>query len=243
MRRFVARCFVVGLLAGCVAAVLSPVAASAADQPAALSGSLDGFKDPTDGWSICGEVKLDPNNPKKLLNEPGQGILFSGGQGKDLATKETYADCEVELEFMIPKGSNAGVKLCGCYEIQVLDSWKKANLSGSDCGGIYPRAELKPRYHTIDGGVPPKVNACREPGQWQTLKIVFRGPRFDAAGEKTANAKFDRVELNGQMVQESQEAATPTGHAWHNKEKPRGPVLFQGDHGPVAIRKLHVKGL
>ena len=214
----------------------------AADAPA-VSDSLESFKNPHDGWSICGEVKLDAANPKKLTAAPGQGILFSEGKGKDLSTKETYADCEVELEFMIPKGSNSGVKLSGCYEIQIRDSWKKEKLSGDDCGGIYPRAEQKPRYHHIDNGVPPKVNACREPGQWQTLKIIFRAPKFDAKGEKTANAKFERVELNGQAVHENQEAATPTGHAWPNKEKPKGSILLQGDHGPVAIRKLRIKAI
>ena len=102
---------------------------------------------------------------------------------------------------------------------------------------------MKPRYHTIDDGTPPSKNACREPGQWQTLKIRFRAPRFDAAGKKTANAKFERVELNGQVIHENREVAYPTGAAWHNKEHAEGPLLLQGDHGPVAFRNLRIKTL
>ena len=68
-------------------------------------------------------------------------------------------------------------------------------------------------------------------------------PAFDAAGKKTANAKFDRVELNGMVIHENQEVAYPTGHAWHNKEHDKGPLLLQGDHGPVAFRNLRIKTL
>jgi hypothetical protein len=133
--------------------------------------------------------------------------------------------------------------LNGCYEIQIFDSYQKKKVTGADCGGIYPRGENKPRYHTIDDGVPPKKNVCRAPGEWQTLKIAFRAPRFDAAGKKTTNAKFDRVELNGEVVQENQEVAYPTGAAWHDKEHDQGPVLLQGDHGPVAFRNIRIRHL
>lgn len=220
-------------------AATAATAGSAAD----LADSLDAFRDPKDGWLTCSDVALDPNNPKKLVFEPGKGLLLSLGEGKDLSTKQNFRDCRVELDFMIPKGANAGVKLSGCYEIQILDSFGKTKLTGSDCGGIYPRAELKPRYRTIDDGVPPRVNACREPGQWQSLVIVFRAPRFDAAGKKTANARFELVKLNGKVIHENQEVAYPTGHAWHNAEKPEGPVLLQGDHGPVVINNLRITPL
>ena len=218
-------------------------ASAAEPAPSLVAENLDAFKNPKDGWSLCGDAKLDAANRRKLTPVAGKGVLFSGGGGKDLSTKQSYRDCEVEVEFMVPQGSNSGVKLAGCYEIQLLDSWNKKQLTGSDCGGIYPRGELKPNYHTIDDGVPPATNACREPGQWQTLKIVFRSPRFDADGKKTANAKFERVELNGQAIHENREVAYPTGAAWHNKEHDQGPLLLQGDHGPVAFRNLRIKAL
>ena len=223
--------------------VLLPISRADESGWMVISKELASFQDPKDGWSICGKVKLDSANRRKLVTDPGQEILVSHGHGVNLRTREMYRDCEVEVEFMIPQGSNSGVKLSGCYEVQIFDSWKKKKVTGSDCGGIYPRAEQKPRYHTLDDGVPPKENACREPGQWQTLKIAFRSPRFDATGKKIANAKFDRVELNGRLIHENQEVAYPTGHAWHDKEHEKGPPLLQGDHGPVAFRNLRVRAL
>ena len=65
--------------------------------------------------------------------------------------------------------------------------------AATDCGGIYPRAELKPKYHYLDDGVPPRVNAARPAGDWQTLDVVFQAPRFDAAGKKRGREKRHQV--------------------------------------------------
>ena len=142
---------------------------------------------------------------------------------------------------MIPKGSNAGIKFEGLYEIQIFDSWGVKTPKASDCGGIYPRAELLPKYRYLDEGFPPKVNACKPPGEWQTLDATFLAPRFDASGKKTSNARFVKVVLNGQVVQEDQDVPYPTGHAWKTKEVPKGPILLQADHGPVAFRSVKVR--
>jgi hypothetical protein len=144
---------------------------------------------------------------------------------------------------MIPRRSNSGVKLMGLYEIQIFDSWGVKEPTGSDCGGIYPRAELTPVYHYLDKGVPPRTNAARRPGEWQTLDVVFQTPRFDAQGKKTADAHFVKVVLNGTVIHQDVAVETPTGHAWHEKEVARGPLLLQGDHGPVAFRNVRVRPL
>ncbi|MCS7305844.1 MAG: DUF1080 domain-containing protein [Thermoguttaceae bacterium] len=202
------------------------------------------------GWIVAGDAQVDPAVPtgRKLRAVPGQGVLISTLEGlaleRNLRSKQQFADLEVHLEFLIPKGSNAGVKLQGLYEIQILDSFGKKKLTGEDCGGVYPRAELTPRYHTIDEGVPPRLNAAKPPGQWQTLDIVFRAPRFDAKGQKTENARFVKVVLNGQVIHENVELRWPTGWAWRvEKEKPQGPLFLQGDHGPVAYRNVRVRPL
>jgi hypothetical protein len=131
----------------------------------------------------------------------------------------------------------------GLYEIQILDSWGVKAPTASDCGGIYPRAELEPRYRHIDKGVPPRTNAARRPGEWQMLDVTFYAPRFDAGGKKTANARFVKVLFNDQVIHENVELASPTGHAWREQEIPRGPLLLQADHGPVAFRNVRVRAI
>jgi hypothetical protein len=225
-----------------------------------LSGT-DGFSSwrmPTGDWFRAEEVGLKSENPRQLQARPdplmlplrrsqNQGEIFvNGPSGKtgNLITSARFRDVEFTCEFLLAERSNSGVKFNGMYEIQLLDSFGKQSeeLTGSDCGGIYPRGESLPQYHTIDRGTPPRVNASRRPGQWQELYVSFRSPRFDAQGKKTENARFLKVILNHSVIHENVEVRSPTGSAWRKvKEVPQGPILLQGDHGPVAFRKLRAR--
>ena len=210
-----------------------------------LGKDLSMWKGPYDDWTEVAGIELDPKNAKKLAANEGKGVWYNGPKGRtnNLYSKQKFADIEVHLEFNVPKGSNSGIKFHGHYEIQILDSFGKKELTGDDCGGIYPRAELKPKYHHIDKGIAPKVNATKAPGEWQTFDIVFIAPRFDKDGKKIANAKIAKALLNGQLIHENQELLTPTGNLWQSKEMHEGPLMLQADHGPVAFRNMRVRVL
>lgn len=207
------------------------------------ANDFEAWKKPVGEWVTAESVALDAENPKAMTFKPGKEILVNGPKGKsrDLVTRDEFGDVEVHVEFYLPKGSNSGLKLMGVYEIQLCDSFGKKELTGSDCGGIYPRAELKPKYHHIDKGIAPKVNACKEPGEWQTLDAIFTAPRFDESGKKTQHARVVKATLNGQVIHENQDLETPTGHVHAQQETAKGPLLFQADHGPVAFRNLKVR--
>lgn len=229
----------------CAALVsLASAAAPNSDEPGYdLSGQgLKAWQQPTGAWKVVGSVGLDSKDPRRLASTPGTGVLWNGSEGRtnNLVSREEFGDVALELEFMISEGSNSGVKFHGQYEIQILDSWAVEEPKANDCGGIYPRAELTPKYHLIDEGFPPKTNAARRPGQWQTLEVVFLAPRFDPDGQKVAHARFVKVVLNGKLIHENVEVPTPTGHAWRDPERPTGHLLLQADHGPVAFRNLRV---
>jgi hypothetical protein len=210
-----------------------------------LSNDLSGWLAPTGEWFSAGAANLDPKNDRRLSGTAGRGVLINGQSGvtQNLVTRQQWGDVEVALEFMVPTHSNSGVKLQGVYEIQILDSWNVAKPKGDDCGGIYPRAEMKPVYHHIDGGIAPRVNAAKRPGEWQTLEIVFRAPRFDSKGHKLSNAQFEKVLLNGKLIHDHVEVPHPTGHIWRDKEHAVGPLLLQADHGPVAFRNVRLRPL
>lgn len=87
-------------------------------------------------------------------------------------------------------------------------------------------------------GKAPLSNPAKAPGLWQKFKISFRAPRFDAAGNKIENARFVYVDLNGIRIHDNVEVPLPTGGPIENNEKPTGPLMIQGDHGPVAIRNI-----
>lgn len=207
----------------------------------------DAWKKFDERWVVTDAVTLDPKNPKKLAaTKVEQGTIWVNGPGRvaDLTTKADFGDCEVSLEFLIAKGSNSGLKFHGVYEIQILDSFgQKPPLTGNALGGLYPRAKLGPPYGYLDDGVAPKVNAAKPPGEWNTLTARWRSPRFDSAGKKTADGQLELVTVNGQVVHEGVAVKTATGSNWGKPEKPTGPLLVQGDHGPTALRAMKVRPL
>ena len=194
-------------------------------------------------WYVAGDAMVDPDNGRRLVGKPGTGVMINGqiGKTRSLVTKRPFDDVEVHLEFMVAKGSNSGVIFHGNHEIQILDSHGIEKPTAGHCGGIYPRAENEPTYHHIDEGSPPRVNAAKPPGQWQTMDIIFQAARFDNAGTKTAHAKFVKVVHNGQVIQENHEVPWASGPNWDRKQHPRGPIIFQGDYGPVAYRNIRVR--
>jgi hypothetical protein len=181
------------------------------------------------GWNV-GIAKLDPANPRALVAEPapaGKGEMVCKGRGRDIHTLQKFGDCSVEIEVMVPERSNSGIYLMGQYEIQVLDSFGKPKPSPGDMGGIY-------------GNKGPDVNASKKPGEWQKFVIEFRAPRFDQSGKKVSNAKFIRVTLNDQVIHENVELKGSTGGALSREEVAEGPLMLQGDHGPVAYRNIKI---
>ena len=198
----------------------------------------------SDKWDVAGDAMLNQDNNRRLAGKRGGGVLINGKEGKcpSLVTKRRdYRDVEVHLEFMVAKGSNSGVIFHGNYEIQILDSYGIKNPTAGHCGGVYPRAETRPTYHHIDKGSPPRVNAAKPPGQWQTMDIVFQAARFDKAGKKTAHARFVKVVHNGMVIQEDVEVPYACGTNWDRKQYPQGPIIIQGDYGPIAVRNVRIK--
>ncbi len=226
-------------LASWIGLSVAATLAAAAEDGDLIGKDLSSWRGNTGRWFIAGGAKLDPNDPKKLVGEPGEGVLVNGPDGRtcDLLSKMEHGDCEAHVEFMVSKGSNSGVYFQGRYEIQILDSFGVKDLKHGDCGGIYERWE---NNRGFEGHAPAK-NASKAPGQWQSFDVVFRAPRFDAQGKKTANARFVRVVHNGVVVHENVEVTGPTRAATFSDEKPLGPLMLQGDHGPVAFRNISVK--
>lgn len=191
------------------------------------------------GWQAVGPVTLNSEDSTRFDIQPGEGILINGRSGRtaNILTEPLHGDCELHLEFVVPKGSNSGVYFMGHYEIQILDSWGETQLRYGTCGGVYARH--------VDGkdvgGKPPRVNASRPPGEWQSYEVIFRAPKFDDTGKKTANAVFEQVIWNGVVVHENVELEGPTRASIPGPEQPQGPLMLQGDHGPVAYRNIRIR--
>ncbi|ULQ51174.1 3-keto-disaccharide hydrolase [Flavihumibacter fluvii] len=192
---------------------------------------LSFFKAPAANWQLAGDVWADLNQSNLLTVKNGTGILVNlvskTKHGEDLFTSIEHGDMDLELDYLMAKGSNSGIYLQGRYEVQLLDSWGIAIPKAVDNGAIYDRNA-------------PRQNVSRAPGLWQHLKISFQAPRFDANGRKTDNAKMLRIELNGVLIHEGISLAGPTGGAMGDNEVANGPLRIQGDHGTVAFKNISI---
>jgi hypothetical protein len=202
-------------------------------------------RNPGKSWQVVGDVNADLNKTNVLTTSKGTGVLVNlvdkRNHGTDLFFTAEHGDAELELDYMLAKGSNSGIYLQGNYELQLLDSWGKTNPTSGDNGGIYERwDESKPEGQKGYQGYAPRQNVSRAPGLWQHLKVSFQAPKFDASGKKIANARMLRVELNGATIQENVELLGPTRGAM-GPEKATGPLRIQGDHGAVAFRNISLK--
>lgn len=210
-----------------VALVVSPMAF--ADTP--FNGKdLTGWKakHPDKGKWVVGTATLDERFPDKFKVVEKGSELINFQPASDLVTEAKYGDCTVELEFMIPRGSNSGVYLMGEYEVQIYDTFEKKGKDAKpgDMAGIYTFAA-------------PTVFADKGPGQWQKFVIDFQAPKFDGS-KKTANAKFLKVTFNDKVIHENVECDKVTPGGLTGKEMAEGSLMFQGDHGQVAFRKIKV---
>ncbi len=234
MRRTISMVLLIGALGFATALLLS-----GASQGADAKGEVGPFngKD-LEGWILKGEAKrskwvvgqavMDEKNPRQLqVDQAKTGELVNAQKGGvDIYTEAKFGDCLIDLEVMVPQGSNSGIYLMGEYEVQVYDSFGKTKLGFIDMGSIYSVS-------------PPRVNAAKKPGQWQRFVIEFQAPRFQE-GKKVANARFLKVTLNDQVIHENAEMKGPTPGGLSGKEAPTGPLMFQGDHGPVAYRNIKI---
>jgi Domain of Unknown Function (DUF1080) len=139
------------------------------------------------------------------------GLLVNAVPGNNLLTERKFTDFKIVTEFRYAKGSNSGVYLRGRYEVQIEDDFGQEPDSHK-IGGIY-------------GFLTPRLNAARKAGEWQTLEVTLVGREVT-------------VTLNGERIIERQSIPGITGGALDSNEGEPGPILLQGDHGPIDFRKV-----
>ena len=103
---------------------------------------------------------------------------------------------------------NSGVFLMGRYEIQVLDSFRNPTYADGQAAAMY-------------GQIPPLVNACRKPGEWQSYDILFKAPRFQ--GDKLESPGVVTLLHNGVAVHHADPFIGATAHREVGRYEPHPP--------------------
>ena len=147
------------------------------------------------------------------------GVLANPRRSVNIYTEKTFKNFKLHIDFKVNNKGNSGAYMRGRKEVQVLDSFGKADdqLKHWDCGGIYSR-------HA------PSTNACKAPGEWQTFDVTIVGDEIT-------------VVLNGKTVIDKKEVKGATGGQLDNNFGQPGPLMLQGDHAPVWFRNIWIKPL
>lgn len=135
--------------------------------------------------------------------------------GKNLVSKQKFYNFKVEVEYKLEPKSNSGIYLRGRYELQVLDDLTDTTT------------EKFLTQMAIYGRTPPLTLASKAPGEWQSMDATIVENKVT-------------VHLNGKLVQNNTTILGVTGGTLDNDELSPGPLMIQGDHGHVWIRKVVV---
>ena len=141
------------------------------------------------------------------------GILRSPHSGANLISDQKFSDFKLHIEFRYPLGSNSGVYLRGRYEVQVIDT---------KSGDPEP---INNQFSAIYGFLAPNQMTAKDPGEWQTYDITLVG-------------RMVTIVANGKTVICNQIIPGITGGAIDSNEGEPGPILIQGDHGPIDYQNI-----
>ncbi|MDQ6665788.1 MAG: DUF1080 domain-containing protein [Acidobacteriota bacterium] len=139
------------------------------------------------------------------------GILSSTGGANNLESDRKFWNFKLHVEFRVGAHSNSGIGLRGRYEVQILEDYgEPPNLHGN--GALYSR-------------IKPPVNASKKAGEWQSMDIRLIG-------------RVVSVVLNDHKLIDKQTIEGLTAIATDPNESDPGPLVLQGDHGPVDFRAV-----
>lgn len=184
-----------------------------------------------DQWARQKPKQWDqPDGPANCWKLVEGGVVEVVPGSGSIITKKHFGDFRLHVEFRTLGGPvNSGVYLQSRYEVNLSESYGR--VDGSPCGTL---ANLNPPVG------PPRVRVAAPPGQWQTLDIEFRAPRFDPqTGEKTKNARVT-IAHNGVTTYEDVELTTPKGAAKRLGESPTGPLMLQEHGTPIQFRNIWI---
>jgi hypothetical protein len=138
-------------------------------------------------------------------------LLVSTPPCNDLISTQSFDDFRLHVEFRYPPESNSGLYLRGRYEVQIQDDRGKP-LDPLRMGGVY-------------GFLTPTADAALAANQWQVYDITLLGRRIT-------------VVLNGKTIVDNRVVPGITGGALDSDEGSPGPLMLQGDHGPISFRQI-----
>jgi hypothetical protein len=156
--------------------------------------------------------------------EPGAGNITS---------EAAFGDCQLHAEFRIPEGGTgrSGVMIANRYEFAINGD---EDADPEHRTGAYPEQAA------------PLQDAAGAAGEWQTVDVVWEGPRFGPEGTVLGRYARATVLVNGVVVQNRLYPNGPNAdgsvsvYRFHETDQPLG---LRGTDDPVHFRNVWYRPL
>ena len=212
------------------------------EKPAVITPSVKPGEPPSDAIILFDGKNMSAWD-KEWAIENGE-LVCVPGKG-EISTKQQFGSVQLHIEFATPAEvnpreqgqgrGNSGV-FFGKYELQILDSYDNETYYDGQCASIYKQ-------------IPPLVNVCRKPGEWQTYDVVFNRPELKIENGKVVEVLrpgYITAFQNGVLVVNHHEILGST--FWHRPpeyeaHEPLQSIKLQ-DHGnKIRFRNIWVRNI
>lgn len=197
-------------------------------------------------WHQVSDVTINAEQ-QIFTTQAGEGVLINRPQGDLLgksnwlfSANDDYQDMHLKVDFNVTKSAESAIYFLGRYRLNISDIYGKKQWWQVWMGGIHARFDDEREWKNFDG-ITASANGNKPAGEWQTLTVDFKAPRFDENGFKTEYAQYINVKVNGVTVQQNQVGTGPAKWAFKKNDSTTGPLIFVGDTGPIAFRNLTVE--
>jgi len=176
------------------------------------------------------------------------GILTVNKKSGNIETKRAFKNYQLHLEYLIPENvtgsgqsrGNSGLFLASTgpgdagYELQIMDSYNNKTYVNGQAASIYKQSA-------------PLANACRKPGEWQSLDVLWTAPTFNDDGSVKTPARVTAFH-NDILVQHNYQLKGETAYIGPPKYKKHDatPIKLQA-HGdpspPINFKNIWIRDL
>jgi 3-keto-disaccharide hydrolase len=167
------------------------------------------------------------------------GVLTKEGHSGDIVTKDQFGDFELEADWKIAPGGNAGIFYRGTEEYDHV-YWSAPEYQLLDDAGHPDGKKRETSAGAAYALYPPPAGVVKPAGEWNHTRIVARGPHVEHW-------------LNGKKVVEY-ELWSPDWEAkvkaskfkdWPNYGRAKkGLIAIQGDHeGKLELKNIRIREL
>lgn len=198
-----------------------------------------------DGWKLLFDGRtLDGWRGYEMDSVPAgwraeNGLLTKNVGTEDLVTRDRYGDYELQWDWRLSPGGNAGLFYRGTEEYEAI-YWSAPEYQLLDDAGHEDGKSRLTAAGSAYGLYPAPAGVVKPAGEWNHSRLVVNGPHVEhwMNGQKLLAYELWSPEWQAKVK------ASKFGQWPHYGDAKSGLIGFQGDHpGELSLRNIKIRTL